>query len=167
MKIRNAEVKDAQNFLNMLKKLDTETKNMMFEPGERNAKLEKIEARIKNTSGENGLLLLIDDNNKIGGFLSAERGWCKRIRHVAYIVVGMLTEYRGKHLGTNMFKELEKWAISNNIIRLELSVVCTNESALALYKKMGFKIEGTKEKAMIVDGNYVDEYYMGKIINKN
>lgn len=30
---------------------------------------------------------------------------------------------------------------------------------------MGFKIEGLKEKSMIVDGKYVDEYYMGKIID--
>jgi hypothetical protein len=29
---------------------------------------------------------------------------------------------------------------------------------------MGFKIEGLKEKSIIVDGKYVDEYYMGKIL---
>lgn len=164
IKIREAEISDAENFLNMLKKLDTETKDMMLEPGERNPKLEQFKSRIKNTSGEDGLTLLIDDDGKIGGFLSAERGNYKRIRHSAYIVIGMLTEYRGKHLGTKMFEELEKWAVSNNVTRLELTVVCTNECAVALYKKMGFKIEGLKEKSMIVDGNYVDEYYMGKII---
>ena len=167
IKIREAEAHDADNFLNMLKKLDTETKDMMLEPGERNPTLEQFKSRIKNMSGENGLTLLIDDDNKIGGFLSAERGCYNRIRHSAYIVVGMLKEYRGKHLGTKMFEELEKWAISNNVTRLELSVVCTNKSALSLYKKMGFKVEGTKVNSMIVDGHYVDEYYMGKIIVKN
>lgn len=163
--IREAEVEDAEKFLSMLKKLDNETKNMMLEPGERNPTLEQFKARIQNTSGENGLTLLIDDNGRIGGFLSAERGNYKRIRHSAYIVIGMLTEYRGKHLGTKMFEEVDKWAKSNNITRLELTVVTTNESAVALYKKMGFKIEGLKEKSMIVDGKYVDEYYMGKIID--
>ncbi|HCW53358.1 MAG TPA: GNAT family N-acetyltransferase [Clostridium sp.] len=164
MKIRKAELSDAENFLNMLKKLDTETKDMMLEPGERNSTLEQFKSRIQNISGEDGLTLLIDDDKKIGGFLSAERGCYKRIRHSAYIVIGMLKEYRGRHLGTKMFEQLEEWAISNNIARLELTVVCTNKSAVALYKKMGFKIEGIKENSMIVDGNYVDEYYMGKII---
>lgn len=38
-----------------------------------------------------------------------------------------------------------------------------NENAVNLYKKVGFKIEGIKEKSSIVDGQYVDEYYMAKI----
>jgi len=29
---------------------------------------------------------------------------------------------------------------------------------------MGYKVEGVKEKSVVVDGDYVDEYYMAKII---
>ena len=54
---------------------------------------------------------------------------------------------------------LRQWRIK------EFNRWLTNERALDLYKKMGFKIEGLKEKSMIVDGKYVDEYYMGKIID--
>ena len=54
---------------------------------------------------------------------------------------------------------LRQWRIK------EFNGWLTNERALDLYKKMGFKIEGLKEKSMIVDGKYVDEYYMGKIID--
>ena len=79
IKIREAKISDAENFLGMLKKLDTETKDMMLEPGERNPTLEQFKTRIQSTSGEDGLTLLIDDNGKIGGFLSAERGCYKRI----------------------------------------------------------------------------------------
>lgn len=39
-----------------------------------------------------------------------------------------------------------------------------NESAIRLYEKMGFKKEGLKENSLIVNGKYVDEYYMGKIL---
>jgi RimJ/RimL family protein N-acetyltransferase len=42
-----------------------------------------------------------------------------------------------------------------------------NEVALKLYKKMGFKIEGLKERSMIVNGEYIDEYYMAKLIDDN
>lgn len=59
---------------------------------------------------------------------------------------------------------MEKWALENTITRLELTVMTHNERAVRLYKKMGFKIEGLKEKSLIVDGKYVDEYYMGKIL---
>lgn len=39
-----------------------------------------------------------------------------------------------------------------------------NEGAIRLYKNRGFKIEGLKEKSLLVDGRYVDEYYMAKIL---
>jgi RimJ/RimL family protein N-acetyltransferase len=50
--------------------------------------------------------------------------------------------------------------------RLELSVMTHNERGIALYKKMGFEIEGTKRASIYVNGNYVDEYLMSKIIHK-
>jgi RimJ/RimL family protein N-acetyltransferase len=164
MIIRKASIDDAEKYLQMLKQLDTETKNMMLEPGERKTTIEQMRGRIVNMSGSNGTILLIEDENEIGGFLAAQGGGANRIRHSAYIVIGMLKEYRGKKIGTKLFEELEKWTLENNITRLELTVVKNNEGAIKLYEKVGFKIEGIKEKSMIIDGNYVDEYYMGKIL---
>lgn len=166
MIIRKAEIQDAKNYLQMLKLLDNETKNMMYEPGERKATVEQIKDRIAAMSGDSGVIFLIENENKINGFLAAQRGFANRIRHSAYIVVGLLKEYRGKKLGTKLFEELEKWAIEKNITRLELTVVKSNEAAIKLYEKSGFSIEGIKENAMIIDGKYVDEYYMGKILRK-
>lgn len=164
MIIRKANVEDSEKYLQMLKQLDNETKNMLLEPGERKTTIEQMTDRIASMSGSNGTIFLIEDENKIGGFLAAQRGGTNRIRHSAYIVIGMLKEYRGKKLGTKLFEELQKWAVENNITRLELTVVNNNEAAIKLYEKAGFKIEGIKEKSMIIDGNFVDEYYMGKIL---
>lgn len=47
---------------------------------------------------------------------------------------------------------------------LELTVECPNRAAKHLYEKSGFKVEGIKTKSMLVNGNYVDEYYMAKIL---
>jgi RimJ/RimL family protein N-acetyltransferase len=33
-----------------------------------------------------------------------------------------------------------------------------------LYEKSGFVVEGIKKNAMFVDGEYVDEYYMAKLL---
>ncbi len=48
--------------------------------------------------------------------------------------------------------------------RLELTVRCDNTSAIALYQKQGFTIEGTKYRSLLVEGEYVDEYYMGLLL---
>ncbi len=39
-----------------------------------------------------------------------------------------------------------------------------NTAGIALYKKMGFEIEGTKRNSLFIDGKYVDEYYMSKLL---
>ena len=59
--------------------------------------------------------------------------------------------------------ELDKWARENNLTRLELNVVSSNIVAKDLYEKNGFEIEGTRKNAMIIDGKYVDEYYIAKL----
>jgi RimJ/RimL family protein N-acetyltransferase len=50
------------------------------------------------------------------------------------------------------------------IHRLELTVVTENQAGLQLYKKMGFEIEGTKRQSLYIDGKFVDEYYMSKLV---
>ena len=61
---------------------------------------------------------------------------------------------------------LEKWATDHKIHRLELTVMSHNERAVNLYQKMGFKIEGIKQDSLLVNDEYVDEYYMAKILNQ-
>lgn len=87
----------------------------------------------------------------------------KRIKHTAYIVVGIREAHRGKGIGTKFFSELDLWAKENLISRLELTVMCPNVIAKHLYEKNGFEIEGIKKKSMLVDGVYVDEFYMAKL----
>ncbi|NMB90388.1 MAG: GNAT family N-acetyltransferase, partial [Chloroflexi bacterium] len=50
------------------------------------------------------------------------------------------------------------------IHRLELTVMTHNQRALALYRKMGFEIEGTLRHNMRVDGVYVDEYSLAQLL---
>lgn len=164
MNIRKVEVRDASKFLSMLKRLDSETENMMFEPGERTTSIEEMKSNIELMYNSGSMILIVEDGEEIVGFLEAERGFANRIKHSVYIVIGLLKEYRGKKLGVKLFEEIEKWARESEIKRIELTVMIHNEGAVKLYERMGFKIEGIKEKSLIVNGNYVDEYYMAKII---
>lgn len=164
MNIRKVNIEDSESYLGMLNQLDNETKYMMYEPGERKTSIDEMRVSIGNIVEANKLLLTVEDEGKLIGFLSANRGFANRIKHSAYIVIGILKEYRGKKIGTKLFEELFQWAASNQITRLELTVMTNNENAIKLYKKMGFKVEGLKEKSLMVDGNYIDEYYMAKVL---
>lgn len=150
-----------------LNALDSETKFMMLEPGERAERTDIVKFRdgIRDSviNGSNFLQVAVEDG-KIVGNIHAERGRFRRNRHTAYIVVGILKEHCRKGLGTAFFRNLEEWAVEEGIRRLELTVECPNVAARQLYEKCGFKTEGTREKSMLVDGKYVDEYYMAKIL---
>lgn len=168
MNIRKVGPDDAQSMFDMMCKLDNDTKYMMYEPGERKESnnSENLKKKIENALSNGDLFLgIINENNNLSGFLWAERGSLRRIRHTAYIVVGMLTDMRNHGVGTQLFEYLDKWAKDSGIVKLELSVECSNEPALHLYKKAGFSIEGKRIASMLVDGVYIDEYYMGKLIN--
>ena len=160
MEIRKLKYTDAKDFYDCLKIIDSETDFMMFEPDERVWNEEKI---VKNLNDENNLFLGVVDNGKIVGFLSANRGAFRRIRHTAYIVIGIQKDYCNRKIGTKLFQKLDEWAIQNEIIRLELTVECENKLAIRLYEKSGFTIEGIKKKTMYVNEKYIDEYMMSKI----
>lgn len=167
MIIRKAEPKDALPLLKMLVQLDSEQKYMMYEPGERKTTPEELAQRIESVDRSGSLMLVAESDSKIVGFLSAEKGFAQRIRHSAYIVVGVLKEYNGRGIGTKLFDRLIEWACENKITRLELTVMCHNEKALALYKKAGFVIEGIKRNSLLIDSKYVDEYYMARVTPDN
>ena len=154
---------DAERFWEMMNQLDYETKYMLYEPGERIKNIARIESLIENSVEGEDFLLVAEENDKIVGYISAQRGGLKRIAHSAYIVVGILQNYRGNGIGTEFFKQLDNWAEEKKITRLELTVICENAVAKNLYEKSGFEIEGIKRKSVLVDGIYLDEFYMAKI----
>ncbi len=164
MLVRKVSENDAQAFLNMQLQLDHETKYMMYEPNERSNDVDRTLNNIRMSIQNNNLLLCAVEEDKIVGFLSATKGSFQRNRHSAYIVIGLLEKARFKGFGRQLFEQLLLWAKEQSIIRLELTVLCNNPAAIALYQKYGFEIEGTKRRSLLIDGEYEDEYYMSKLL---
>jgi RimJ/RimL family protein N-acetyltransferase len=164
--IREIRDSDAEAFLALCKQLDEENKFMMLEPGERKTTLEEQEGRIREIlSKDNQTIFVVEEEEALVGYLAAIGGSYARNRHEAYIVVGIREAFTGRGLGTALFERLEAWAGEHSIHRLELTVMVHNTRGVGLYKKMGFEVEGVKRDSLFVDGKYVDEYYMGKILN--
>ncbi|MGN0266192.1 MAG: GNAT family N-acetyltransferase [Lachnospiraceae bacterium] len=163
MEYRKLSLDDAEQFWNLMNQLDYETKYMLYEPGEREKNLPEIESFIQDSVNGKDFLLVAETDNRLVGYISAQKGRLNRIAHSAYIVVGILMDYRGKGIGTEFFTRLNDWAEEENVTRLELTVICENKIAKHLYTKNGFQIEGIKRKSVCVNGEYLDEYYMAKL----
>lgn len=162
--IRSARTGDAEALFELMDALDRETKFMMYEPGERKRDLTRLSTFIQGAVDGNDLLLFAEDGGVIVGYLAAQRGALNRVRHSAYIVAGIRAAYCHHGIGTRFFNMLDDWAKQNGITRLELTVLCANTAAKKLYDKMGFFVEGEKKCSMRVDGVYMDEYYMAKLL---
>lgn len=165
MEIREIRESDAEAFLGLCRRLDQETRFMLFEPGERGSSVEEQRAQIKNIlAGENQTLLVAQEGRDLVGYIAAIGGSVRRTRHRAHIVVGVLQEFTGRGIGTRLFQEAEKWAREKRLRRLELTVMVHNERAIRLYKKQGFAIEGVKKDSLLIEEAYVDEYYMARLL---
>lgn len=167
MKYRQIRPEDARDYVEMMQSLDLETDMMLLEPGERKNDPEAAASIIRNSLAAGNFFLIAKEGETMAGVLTAERGHYRRIRHAAYVVVGIRAGYRGRGIGIEMFKRLDAWAVSQGITRLELTVRKDNDTAVHLYKKSGFVIEGIRKNSMRVGGVYEDEYYMAKFIPQN
>ncbi|WP_079526160.1 GNAT family N-acetyltransferase [Solibacillus isronensis] len=162
--IRKANESDTSQILAVMK--DAEQSGfMLFAPDERNmapASLSKLINSLNQrpTSG----FFIAEHEDGILGYLLLKAETLSRTSHRAQIAVGVHSKSRGKGIGTALFDYMIQWAKQAQLHRLELTVIEHNEQAIHLYKKMGFEVEGVKRNSLLVDGQYVNELYMSKLL---
>ena len=164
---REIEISDAEKLSQLIQQVEASSEYMLWEALEREVDNERQKKMIEsmNDSDNSTIFVAENKNNEVVGYLFAIGGNAKRNKHSAYIVVGISENYRGQGVGTKLFNGLEQWATQNGIHRLELTVVTRNQAGLSLYKKMGFEVEGTKRHSLFINNEFVDEYYMSKLIS--
>jgi RimJ/RimL family protein N-acetyltransferase len=165
MQIREVRASDAQSVLSLMYQLDRESKFMMLEEGERSTTLEQQEKILESFCESNSkTMFVISDGQEVYGFAAGIGNTANRNRHSMYCVMGIKQLTSGRGYGKQLLEHLEAWALTQDFTRLELTVMCHNEGAFNLYNKHGFEIEGTKRNSLKVDGQYVDEFYMSKLL---
>jgi RimJ/RimL family protein N-acetyltransferase len=71
--------------------------------------------------------------------------------HVGVLGVALLPEFRGQGLGGRLIRQTLDAVRAFGLHRAELTVREANRSAIALYRKIGFEIEGLMRDAIKVD----------------
>lgn len=164
MEVRKAESRDAEQIVQVIKNAE-DSGYMLFNPGEREISAESFAKFIDmlNANEKSGIFIACEEQQVLG-YLIAQNENPQRISHRAYMVAGVHSDSRGKGVGKALFSHVITWAKSVDLHRLELTVIEENASAVALYQKMGFEIEGVKRDSLLINDNYVDEYYMAKLL---
>lgn len=166
MVIRKVTPDDAERLICLIKQVESESNYMLMEAGERKTTAEQQRIQLERMEQQRNSTLFVaeQEKGKLVGYLIAIGGSVRKTKHSAYLVIGILEAYRGRGVGTSLFKQLEEWALECNISRLELTVVTQNIAGLSLYQKRGFEIEGTKRNSLLIDGEFYSEYMMSKLV---
>ena len=165
MRIRQATPDDAGELVSLFEALYAETKFMLMEPGESVLDAQALAGRIENASSTRAEIWFVcEADSGLSGFLYGRRGIARRNRHALYLVMGVRKAAWGLGIGSGLLETIERWALSAAIHRLERTVMSSNERAIRAYARAGFAREGTKRQSLLVDGRYVDELYMSKLL---
>ena len=165
MQVREATRGDAEALIRLFEALYCQTNYMLMEPGESMQSAESLAERIEaGTKKDSEAWLVCAADVEPIGFVYGRRGPARRNRHSLYIVMGVLQDFWGKGVGGGLLSAMELRAVERGIHRLELTVNALNQRAISLYERAGFEREGVKRHSLRIDGRYVDEIYMAKIV---
>ncbi|MEO1451236.1 MAG: GNAT family N-acetyltransferase [Bacteroidota bacterium] len=165
MNLRPIHSTDAAAFIRLQEQIEADSPFALLERGERRTGIREQQQEIEDIlRRDNQIIFVVEDRDQLVGWLGAWGEPYRRIRHSVLIGVGVLPAYRRQGVGTQLFEALEAWAWERGLRRMELLVQTGNSPGINLYRKMGFQIEGTKRQSYCIDGEYVDEYLMSKLL---
>ena len=152
--------KEYRDFINCL--IAENAKILMNEKQTLKQELDFIKGAVKKTKDRKKIFLIAKDGKKVVANTSFELMPYKQ-NHIARFGIAIRNCYRGVGLGKYMMSEVTKLAKkylkpTPKLFRLE--VLSNNKPAIALYKKMGFKIVAELPKHIQDKGKLVAEYVM-------
>nr|WP_241209869.1 GNAT family N-acetyltransferase [Vibrio caribbeanicus] len=106
----------------------------------------------------------IESDGELLGHLAINSTLKPKLKHSASFGIAVAKTSRGKGVGRFLMEYLLSYCDEQlNLTRLELEVHANNVAALALYKSFGFKVEGTKRKAVLVEDDLIDIVIMSRV----
>ena len=112
-----------------------------------------------------GVTILAIDKNKVVGLSMYVINKFSKTQHRAECGWFVRQSYVNKGIATKLVNELMKEAKKNHLKRLEAESSVNNAASLRVAEKLGFKIEGRKTKALLLDDNKLeDTFILGKLL---
>ena len=108
-----------------------------------------------------GMMLGAFDGERLVGVLLAEQHDALLREHVLDITFVAVADYaRGRGVGDRLVSDTLRWATMHGLTRVELRVWPDNVTAIRLYERHCFEIEGRIRRHAIVDGRETDALLM-------
>ena len=128
-------------------------------------KLENLRNSLSAKSTSRHFVAIDSKTNQIVGSSSYEFRRVGRLRHRVELGWGVHPDFAGQGLGTKLLNFALEDAKKKGFRRAEAEMAIKNIGSWKMALKCGFKIEGTKKKALLTDeGKCIDTYIVGKLL---
>lgn len=167
--VRSLDAGDAETFLEFRARLPYESSHTMQYVGKKLPTLDEIKERIEEARADQVTLDVgAFHGDKLIGFINfrmpnPDHLWQKHLGRFGMMV---LKDYWGLGIGKKLLSVIEPHALSSGIQKIEAEVRVANERGVNLYKNSGYEIEGKRKKAVRIDGEWGDEYFIAKFLGE-
>ena len=121
---------------------------------------------IREIKKRKGLIITAQVDERTIGMAHLVRGKFEKNKHVGFLGISIVNEFRGMGIGTAMMNYIIEWARrQKKLEKISLTVFSTNEAAINLYCTFGSQIEGVSKRQYRIEGKYIDETIMGKFLD--
>ena len=125
---------------------------------------EQVKQFAKSIKQGGGTQLVALNGDTLVGWCDIRRSPFEGFRHVGTLGVGLLPKWREQGLGRRLIRETIETARANGVTRVELETFASNSRAIHVFEVLGFKTEGIKRRARVLDGREDDLVCMALLI---
>lgn len=165
MYIRQA-TKDDAEVLVSAQQQTAATEEGLLAPRPHEITAEALRSKIQSLQ-DNGVFLILEDEEKPIGHLLLEPVNLEATRHVARLTLVIHPGYTGKGCGHKLLSHAINWAReSAKVEKIELNVRPHNTPAIKLYQSLGFEVEGVHRERIKLTNGYMDNISMALFVRK-
>ena len=113
--------------------------------------------------GPHKRMIIAETDDHAVGFISLNRS-TGRMSHCGDLFIAVHDDWHGHGIGTQLMQAAldiaDNWM---GLVRVQLEVMVGNDTAVRLYERMGFQIEGRARAGTLIAGELVDHFIMSRL----
>lgn len=103
-------------------------------------------AILESSSGDDGYFIVAEKNHNGRRRIAGYAGLYRAVSEAYIYNIAVRREYRKMGIGERLTKELISYCIKSHLEFISLEVRCSNNAAINLYKKLGFRTLGERKE---------------------
>ena len=166
--LRTPQVDEAPVLLAYLDCVRRQTPCILFSPEDELPDLEQEKQFIKaRRESKHGAFIGAWADDELVALCDWSIGRHYRVQHRGDVAISVVESYHNRGLGTLLMRELVNHALDDPQVEvLHLTVFADNSRAIAVYRKLGFEIDGCKRWNVKREDGFVDVYTMTSWVGK-